>query len=189
MSKEERWAAVPGYENAYAVSDRGRVMSLPRADSRGQRVDGRILKPGRNLKGYLHVNLCNDGKVRAHMVHRLVMLAFIGPCPAGMEVCHNNGNPADNRLGNLRYDTRKANAADRIKHGTHGLKLTADDVDEIRRLRACGLTQQVIAARFGISRMAISLILLGKRWAHTMPKRPLDLHIHPTPTEMIETIR
>lgn len=52
-------------------------------------------------------------------VHRLVMAAFVGPCPDGIEVCHNNGNPADNRLSNLRYGTHSENQLDQVKHKTH----------------------------------------------------------------------
>jgi hypothetical protein len=33
-----------------------------------------------------------------------------------METCHNNGNPADNRLENLRWDTHVANEADKRLH-------------------------------------------------------------------------
>jgi hypothetical protein len=36
-----------------------------------------------------------------------------------MEGCHWNGNPADNRLTNLRWDTPAGNAADRERHGTN----------------------------------------------------------------------
>lgn len=51
--------------------------------------------------------------------HRAVLLAFIGPCLDGMECCHNNGDPLDNRLENLRWDTRQANTIDKINHGKH----------------------------------------------------------------------
>lgn len=52
-------------------------------------------------------------------LHRVVLDAFIGPRPKGMEACHANGDPTDNRLVNLRWDTRSANAADSVRHGTH----------------------------------------------------------------------
>lgn len=40
---------------------------------------------------------------RQEYVHRLVMLAFAGPCPEGMTVDHVDFNPANNVFGNLRY--------------------------------------------------------------------------------------
>lgn len=50
--------------------------------------------------------------------HRMVAEAFLGPCPKGLEVCHGDGNPINNRVGNLRYDTHRNNMLDAIQHGT-----------------------------------------------------------------------
>ena len=47
------------------------------------------------------------------------MAAFVGPCPDGMEVCHNNGDATDNRLENLRYGSHSENMLDKRKHGTN----------------------------------------------------------------------
>lgn len=54
---------------------------------------------------------------RMMQVHRLVLTAFVGPCPDGLECCHWDDNPAHNCLGNLRWDTRSANQVDRIRNG------------------------------------------------------------------------
>jgi hypothetical protein len=51
-------------------------------------------------------------------VHSLVALAFLGPCPEGLECCHWDGDPGNNRPGNLRWDTSSANLLDRQRHGT-----------------------------------------------------------------------
>lgn len=50
-------------------------------------------------------------------MHRLVLLAFVGPCPDGMEACHANDIPTDNRLANLRWGTHADNMRDRIENG------------------------------------------------------------------------
>lgn len=42
-------------------------------------------------------------------IHQIVLEAFCGPCPDGMEVLHGNGIRTDNRLSNLRYGTRSEN--------------------------------------------------------------------------------
>jgi len=42
-----------------------------------------------------------------------------GPRPDGMECCHGNGDSADNRVENLRWDTRANNGADKRMHKTH----------------------------------------------------------------------
>jgi hypothetical protein len=59
-----------------------------------------------------------SGRYRMAKVHQLVMEAFVGHRPIGMEVCHNDGNNGNNRWTNLRYDTRAANERDKKKHGT-----------------------------------------------------------------------
>lgn len=50
-------------------------------------------------------------------VHLLVLEAFVGPCPPGLEGCHTNGDGLDNKLTNLRWDTHAANMQDRLRHG------------------------------------------------------------------------
>lgn len=114
----EEWRPVLGWEGLYEVSDLGRVRSLSRGGYRG-----RIIKPYLNRKDYprLMVALC-DGK-RKHggrqafpTVHRIVLEAFVGPRPDGMEACHYNGDACDNRLKNLRWDTKMGNVADRRRH-------------------------------------------------------------------------
>ena len=73
--------------------------------------------PTLDPKGYYRVRFARDGKMINASVHRVVLEAFVGPCPEGHEACHNNGNPSDNRLENLRWDTKSANALDRVRDG------------------------------------------------------------------------
>lgn len=146
----ERWLPVPGYEGYYEVSDYGRVRSLEREVYSRQwgnyrRVPGRYLSLGDKGRGYRAVNMCREGKQRSAMVHRLVTSAFVGPCPAGMEVCHKNGDPSDNRLANLRYGTSSENKRDSVRHGTHresrkthcsrGHELTGSNLEESKLKR------------------------------------------------------
>ena len=119
----ENWQDVPGWEGFYAVSDTGRVKALARS------VPGRpgvfINRRERQLTisttddGYRRVWLSRDNKRTEFKVHQLVALAFIGPRPEGMEVCHNDGDKANNTPANLRYGTRSENTLDRVQHGTH----------------------------------------------------------------------
>jgi DNA-binding transcriptional regulator YiaG len=96
-------------------------------------------------------------------VHRLVMLAFVGPCPAGHEVRHINGDPSDNRLVNLRYGTRSENQKDRARH--ERTKLTPANVKDIRRrLKRCE-SQYSIAARFNVNQSLISRIKTGEAYS------------------------
>lgn len=123
MTATERWLPAPDWEDLYEVSDHGRTRSLDRmvrTHHNGRRlVRGRVLKPGPASKyGHLRVVLCRDGQEFPIQVHQLVMLAFVGPCPASMEIRHLDSNPANNFLTNLTYGTRAENAQDRVQNGT-----------------------------------------------------------------------
>lgn len=117
---QEHWKPVVGYEGSYEVSDHGRIRSVDRM-VRGRygmrRAKAEDLIPATNRGGYKTICLWIGRKPQKRMVHRLVMAAFVGELPEGTEVCHNDGNPANNRVANLRYDTRSANAQDALRHG------------------------------------------------------------------------
>lgn len=70
------------------------------------------------LDGWVGVTLSVDGVLRSHRVHHLVLKTFVGPCPPGMEGCHNDGNFRHNWVDNLRWDTPSSNHFDKVKHGT-----------------------------------------------------------------------
>lgn len=116
------WRPVPGWVGFYEVSDDGQVRSLPRVivgrTGKPLPVRGRTLRPTPNEDGYLKVALSRDNTRTTRGVHQIVLEAFVGPAPDGAEACHNNGNPADNRATNLRWDTRSGNRRDRLRHGT-----------------------------------------------------------------------
>ncbi len=113
----EIWIDIPNHIDIYQVSNIGRVRSLDRLDSLGRRRRGQILKL-RLKDDYSYLFLHENGRPKYHSVHRLVLETFKEPCPEGMECCHNNNNRSDNRLENLRWDTKSNNALDRKKHGT-----------------------------------------------------------------------
>lgn len=156
----ENWKAVPGFEGLYEVSDQGRV-----------RNQTRLLKPSRQQRGHMLVHL---GTSAQRYVHRLVLDAFVGPCPKGMECRHLNGDPADNRLGNLAWGTRLENFADRTRLGEHNAPrgtlqphavLDEEKVRIIRREVASGRAQASVGADFGVSQNHVSMIVNRKLWA------------------------
>jgi len=61
------------------------------------------MKPQLQPGGFLKVNLNKKTK----RVHRLVLEAFIGPCPYGLVGTHKNGDRTDNRLCNLKWGNRR----------------------------------------------------------------------------------
>jgi len=75
--------------------------------------------------GRLQVRLKVGEIKKTFRVHRLVLEAFVGPCPHGCEACHRNNDPSDNRIENLRWDTKQSNLADYLadrQKRAHALK-------------------------------------------------------------------
>ena len=99
MILDERWLPVVG-NDGYLVLDQGRVRQIATGALIGTK-NGNY--PGVGLRQ-------NDGTTRTLAIHRLVMAAFTGVCPAGIHVNHKNGDAGDNRLANLEYVTPKENA-------------------------------------------------------------------------------
>lgn len=164
MTTQERWLPVVGYEGLYEVSDAGRVRNSKTRNT---------LSLGRKRCGRLQVGLRSPGRQRRwFLVHRLVLLAFVGPQPAGMECCHWDGDQSNNRLENLRWDTAAANWADRRRHGNGNggdrapkAKLTWEQVQEMRRTYARGGVRQVdLADEYGVNQSNVSQIVRGATW-------------------------
>lgn len=119
----ERWLPVSGFEGYYEVSDRGRVRSLDRASRNSLGVlrfyTGVVLKQQSDPNGYSIVGLAKDGVQKSVSVGHIVLTAFVGPCPEGMECCHYDNDRANSDVLNLRWDTHSSNMLDQVKHGTH----------------------------------------------------------------------
>lgn len=119
----ERWLPVVGYEGYYEVSSQGRVRSVDRIITKlGQapaRLRGRLMKPTVDKLGRHWARFSRNDRKTARTVSRVVLEAFVGPCPKGMEGCHNDGDPGNNNVENLRWDTRSNNNYDAVRHGTH----------------------------------------------------------------------
>ena len=166
---------VPGFPG-YRVGDDGSVWSRRKRGSYAVGLSDELHRlqtmPGK--KGHLRVFLYSGdgGRGVRVLVHRLVLQAFVGPCPDGMMACHfPDANPANNRLDNLRWDTAEGNWQDRIAHGNHcrgqknaRAKLTESDVRFIRA-NADTFTRSELAARFGVTRQLITIVLKRKAWA------------------------
>jgi hypothetical protein len=181
MNDEIEWRDIPGYEGIYQVSNTGLVKSLlRRSGSKGGKIFS--TKPSVST-GYVPIMLRDNGRKWQTHIHRLVMLAFAGECPEGLQVNHKNGIRHDNRLENLEYVTVGQNLQHSIDflgrkpfgdfdHRTirgerHGnAKLDDDKVREIRRLYANGVKPRVIKAIFKISSSNVGYIVARKTWTH-----------------------
>lgn len=118
-------------------------------------------------EGYRRVTFRDRTSVKVGV---LVLTAFVGPCPDGLECCHGpNNDPADDRLCNLRWDAHKENIEDKRRNGTmavskgHGrAKLDDEQIRDILALRGQD-TQVSVARRFGVSRGYVGQLWSGAR--------------------------
>lgn len=153
MITAEEWRPIGGLEGKFEISNFGQVRRVTSVNAYGRRLASKFIKPASHK--------------------RLVLEAFVGPCPPGMVACHwPDRDTANCRLDNLRWDTEKANAADAIKHGTKPYgekaalaKATWTDVERCRDLRRSGALLREIAEWIGIlTRHGVAYVLNGHGW-------------------------
>lgn len=117
MTEGEVWRPIPGYEGYYEASSLGAIRSVPREvtyrDGRRYTYPGKVLTPSDNGCGYQVVTLSKSKlSKKVRFVHHLVMEAFVGKRPPGLDTCHRDNDKTNNKLSNLRYDTRESNLSD-----------------------------------------------------------------------------
>ena len=151
---------IPGYEGIYKINELGTIL-------------GPYNKPLKiNGDNYPKVYLYKDG-VRKHLsVHVLVMLAFVGPRPDGLQIRHKDGDVTNFKLDNLCYGTPKENADDRRIHGTHlegercyNSVLTERKVRIARGLHKLDFTVKRIAEILDVKYQTVWRCI-HKSWAH-----------------------
>lgn len=132
----EVWKDIVGFEGRYEVSNLGRVRSLERIVTYGDRfhtIDGKIKKQTlkkRKIKGsytyaddgYLIVSLYKNNKGNLRYVHRLVAESFIPNTENKDTVNHIDGNKKNNILENLEWATHKENINHAIETGLSTLE-------------------------------------------------------------------
>lgn len=164
------WRPLPGFRG-YEISCCGEVRSY-RTKVKGGKLASvpHLVRTYRVSNGYRGFRAQKSAQRPINLlVHRCVLLAFIGPPQSTMECAHLNGDRQDNRLTNLSWVSRSENQHHRELHGTACLgtknsasKLTSSKVKSIRRLRLAG----AIAHRYGITAAQVHNICAGKQWKH-----------------------
>lgn len=171
MENSVQYRDIPGF-HGYRVGDDGTVWSC----RTGAWKEWRQLKACVGHAGRLFVSLFRNGKIARRAIHRLVLEAFVGSCPPGMECCHWDGDPTNNTLGNLRWDTHVNNCADKKRHGTQTRgkyhpngKLEDSEVLEIYRRWQAGESQSVLASEFSVTQTTVSSIVRHKHRISAIP--------------------
>ena len=160
MSEEWRRVPVAPYRN-YEVSSHGRI-----------RRNGKVMSPVRDSDGYLTVKLYYAGIPKRFKINRLVCEAFHGPAQfPNADAAHDDGVRSNNAAGNLAWKTRKANLADKLRHGTHQAgdlggtaKLTWEQVRTIRERAQHGEPRPALAREYGLALGHLRRIVIGEAW-------------------------
>lgn len=175
--------SIPGKETGLQLKE------IPSIPGYWASDDGKIfIKPGEAWlevnqswpkKGYKQVRVPIDGEKRCRQVHRLVLEAFRGPCPAGMQGRHLNDIRGDNRLENLKWGTPKENGEDKVINGVqpwgeehHKAIWSEAQVLEMRRLWNSGWSLDQLQDKFGGLRPAIHHAVSGRTWTHLVSDDP-----------------
>lgn len=173
--EKEIWKDIPEFEGFYQVSNLGNVKSLDREiityignNSYIRKYKGRILTPRIGDRGGHKVVTLRKPNVRkAPYVHKLVAEIFLGPRPKEKVICHNDGNPNNNAVFNLRYDTIRNNNMDVYRHNRKMGRNTLD-LEKVYKIKSLlkerVLTQREIAKKFQVSYKCISNINTGKTY-------------------------
>lgn len=170
----EEWQPVVGFEGQFEVSSLGRVKALAHSVrhwcGRDIAKPERIVNQSRHSGGYAVVSL-RDGK--KHFVHRLVMQAFVGEPPAGMnDVNHIDGVKQNNCRENLEYCTRLHNVRHALATGLQdnsgenngGVKYTEHQIRLAHGLVTSGRSHKEAAKIAGVDRGTVEAVCAGKRW-------------------------
>lgn len=176
-SIKEEWRAVVGYEGLYEVSSHGHIRRVGGWIRKGTVIlsgIGRRLRGYLNHDGYLRVCLSDSmGRNVNRFVHILVVEAFVGPVPDGMEVNHKDGDKSNARTGNLEIVTPKGNGEHASMTGLRpvgsavaGAKLNDAMVIKVRGWHRDGESMNGIAGRLGLSPGTVRDCVKRITWRH-----------------------
>jgi hypothetical protein len=163
---------IPGYEDEYQISNKGRVKSL-------KTKRGRIMRLKKIWSGYVHVCLCQGNVKRHHAVHGLVLESFVSRRPEGYVANHKDGDKANNDLSNLEWVTQSENAKHsyyilgknehcvppRFYGEDHPMSVAKDEAERIKSAYGTGFSSREVSRQFGISKTTVLKIVNNKHWS------------------------
>ena len=181
--QKTKWKRIPGFAPYYRVSNKGDIKSkahttIGRTGRTQFCLDQNLKLRCSDQRGHLVVNLQdNVGTICYCYVHRLVLLAFMGPPKPGQECRHLDGNPTHNCISNLRWGTHQENMTDKKRHGTvpcgmrhGGHKLTNKEVYTILTRVDAGEPAAKLSKQYKVNPGVIHNICKGISWRKVYKK-------------------
>ena len=163
----EIWKDIPGFDG-YKISNFGNIKSC--LTNKGKTKNWKIRTPVKTPHGYKRIILRKNKNPYNWLVHRIVLLAFVGPDKR--QVNHKNFIRDDNKLINLEYVTSSENEIYSYKHGrksragNNSFVRKIDEKTSIKIRCESGLLKN-IAKKYKLSMGQISNIKNKKSWANT----------------------
>lgn len=162
----EVWKDVVGYEGMYQVSNLGRVRSLGRYVSNNPNgkkkryIEGRVLIPNDNSKGYKYVCLSVEQKHAHKYVHRLVAEAFLSNPHHYEQINHKDENKWNNNVNNLEWCNSQYNMDySRSREVIQIDRNTNEIVGVFKSAREAGRQTECISSSI--------VLVCNKVWKHT----------------------
>jgi hypothetical protein len=118
----------------------------------------------KNAKGYGTIGLERNLSMYAH---RFSYVIAYGDIPDAQFVCHRCDNPSCVNPRHLWLGSSAENTADMMKKGRHGstdqnrLKVTSEQVAQLRQMHLDGVPQPELAEKFGLSLGYVSSVVRG----------------------------
>lgn len=118
--------------------------------------------------------MVDTGEKKTIKVASLVLLAFRGPRPSGLQARHANGIRTDDRLSNLNYCTPSQNVRDQVRHKTHnsaskthcpmghpydGDNTLVEGKGQGRKCRACKRERAGVRARAAVAMRKVAKLI------------------------------
>ncbi len=164
-------------DTPYYVTENGEIYRL-------WKTGFKKMKPYVNIRGYVHINLCTNGKTQIFKIHRLVAECYL-PNPNNLPLVeHKDDVKTNNNVSKLMWSTNNDNMKtaiknNRIKKGQecYNSKLTNEQIEFIRKnyiARHPEFGTRAFGRKFNVSNSLISRIIKNKRWSHINPEQNLE---------------
>jgi hypothetical protein len=160
METIESVRQIPGFDG-YFISTEGKVFN-----KKGLEIKSRIQKRVHG-KGYPIIDLRKDKKTVTIFVHKLVMLTYFEGKPSSRhQIRHLDGDKTNNSIFNLDWGTPEENMRDKLKTGTYGQKLSADQVCVIRSRAKNKENPKKLAEEYQVHLHTIYKIIRRETWGY-----------------------